>query len=77
MMSPVWIIEGEDTKQQGPGIEGPAAQRRFLDLAAAVRDHEAAVGRREVAARPQDLYLYRRLRQICGTGAPAPAEKRA
>ena len=34
--------------------------------AAAVREHEANVRRREFSVRPQDQHLYRRLRQICG-----------
>jgi hypothetical protein len=63
-MSPVWIIEGDRTRQH-PAPD-PPADRRLSDLAAAIRDHEAAVNRREVSARPQDLSLYRRLRQICG-----------
>jgi hypothetical protein len=42
------------------------AERRFSALAAAVREHEASVRRREYAMRPQDQSLYRRLRQICG-----------
>jgi hypothetical protein len=64
-MSPVWIIEGDRTKEH-PVPDPQAANRRLSDLAAAIRDHEAAVNRREVLARPQDLSLYRRLRQICG-----------
>lgn len=69
-MSPVTIIEGARTGRD-PALDSRALERRFTDLAAAVRDHEAAVNRREIAARPQDLSLYRRLRQICGTGADA------
>jgi hypothetical protein len=42
------------------------AERRFSALAAAVREHEANVRRREYVMRPQDASLYRRLRQICG-----------
>ena len=42
------------------------AERRFSALAAAVREHEANVRRREFQMRPQDQALYRRLRQICG-----------
>jgi hypothetical protein len=64
-MSPVTIIEGDRTKQD-PALDPRVSERRFSDLAAAIRDHEAAVSRREVLARPQDLHLYRRLRQICG-----------
>ncbi len=42
------------------------AERRFSALAAAVREHEANVRRREYSMRPQDQHLYRRLRQILG-----------
>lgn len=42
------------------------AERRFSALAAAVREHEANVRRREHSMRPQDQHLYRRLRQILG-----------
>jgi hypothetical protein len=67
-MSPVTIIEGNRTGRD-PALDGRPSERRFTDLAAAVREHEAAVSGREVVARPQDLSLYRRLRQICGKGA--------
>jgi hypothetical protein len=64
-MSPVWMIEGRD--ERDPVSERNVAERRFAALAAAVRDHEAAVRQREIAGmRPQDVSLYRRLRQICG-----------
>lgn len=64
-MSPVWMIEG--TKNVDPATEQRViAQHRFSALAAAVREHEAMVRRREYAVRPQDNQLYRRLRQICG-----------
>jgi hypothetical protein len=63
-MSPVQIIEG--TRTLDPAIERRLAQRRFSALAAAVREHEANVRRREFQVRPQDQALYRRLRQICG-----------
>ena len=59
-MSPVWMIEGTREKLD------PVAERRFSALAAAVREHEANVRRREFSMRPQDQHLYRRLRQICG-----------
>ncbi len=63
-MSPVQIIEGVRTLD--PVSERRLAERRFSALAAAVRDHEANVRRREFSVRPQDQALYRRLRQICG-----------
>ena len=64
-MSPVWMIEGTREKLDPVG-ERNLAERRFSALAAAVRDHEANVRRREFSMRPQDQDLYRRLRQICG-----------
>jgi hypothetical protein len=63
-MSPVWMIEG-NTKLD-PVSERNRAERRFSSLAAAVREHEANMRRREYSLRPQDAALYRRLRQICG-----------
>ena len=63
-MSPVQIIEGARTLD--PVTERKLAERRFSALAAAVREHEANVRRREFSIRPQDQALYRRLRQICG-----------
>ena len=65
-MSPVWMIEG--SRKLDPVSERNLAERRFSALAAAVREHEATVRRRELMApvRPQDASLYRRLRQICG-----------
>ena len=63
-MSPVQIIEGARTLD--PVSERRVAERRFSALAAAVREHEANVRRREFSVRPQDQALYRRLRQICG-----------
>ena len=63
-MSPVQIIEG--ARKLDPATERRVAQRRFSALAAAVREHEANVRRREFQLRPQDQALYRRLRQICG-----------
>ena len=65
-MSPVQIIEG--TRKLDPTIERRLAERRFSALAAAVREHEANVRRREFQVRPQDQALYRRLRQLCGIG---------
>jgi hypothetical protein len=63
-MSPVQIIEGARTLD--PVSERKLAERRFSALAAAVREHEANVRRREFSIRAQDQALYRRLRQICG-----------
>jgi hypothetical protein len=64
-MSPVQIIEG--ARKLDPVSERNLAERRFAALAAAVREHEANVRRREFRLRPQDQALYRRLRQICGS----------
>ena len=64
-MSPVWMIEG--SQKLDAVSERNLAERRFSALAAAVREHEATVRRRELGLmRPQDASLYRRLRQICG-----------
>jgi hypothetical protein len=63
-MSPVKLIEG--SRKLDPAIERRLAERRFSALAAAVREHEASVRRREYSVRAQDTQLYRRLRQICG-----------
>ena len=64
-MSPVWMIEGTREKLD-PVSERNLAERRLSALAAAVREHEANVRRREFSMRAQDQHLYRRLRQICG-----------
>jgi hypothetical protein len=45
-------------------IQRQVAERRFSALAAAVREHEARATRHTVGARPHDVALYRRLRQI-------------
>jgi hypothetical protein len=63
-MTPVWMIEG--SRELDPISERKLAERRFSALAAAIREHEANVRRREYLIRPQDAQLYRRLRQICG-----------
>ena len=63
-MAPVTMIEGNRTMDAG--THRRVAERRFSALAAAVREHEANVRRREISMRPQDQYLYRRLRQILG-----------
>jgi hypothetical protein len=61
-MTPVWMFEG--AQQLDPAAERNLMQRRFSALAAAVRDHEARVRRQVSGARPCDLALYRRMRQI-------------
>jgi hypothetical protein len=63
-MTPVWMIEG--SQKLDPVSRRRLAERRFSALAAAVREHEASVRRREYSVRSQDTQLYRRLRQICG-----------
>jgi hypothetical protein len=63
-MTPVQILEG--ARKLDPISERNLAERRFSALAAAVREHEASVRRREYSLRAQDARLYRRLRQICG-----------
>ncbi len=63
-MSPVWLIEG--SKRLDPVSERNLAQRRFSSLAAAVLAHEARQRRERDEIRPQDLALYRRLREING-----------
>ena len=72
-MSPIQIIEG--SRKLDPVSERNLAQRRFSALAAAVREHEANVRRREFQMRPQDQALYRRLRQICGLDGTPPADR--
>jgi hypothetical protein len=82
MMSPVWMIEGgaaapadgEATNHHGlswavtadGSARGDSAERRLAALAAAIRDHESRRRHQAVPARPEDLALYRRLRQVCG-----------
>jgi len=56
----------EGKRELDPVSQRNMAERRFSALAAAVREHEAAVRRREYGMRSQDANLYRRLRQICG-----------
>jgi hypothetical protein len=58
------MVEG--LRKLDPVSERNVAERRFAALAAAVREHEASVRRREYAVRASDQSLYRRLRQICG-----------
>jgi hypothetical protein len=48
-------------------LSKPSAERRFAELAAAVREHEQALRRSTpLGRRAPDENLYRRLRQICG-----------
>jgi hypothetical protein len=63
-MTPITLVEG--TRKLDPVSERNLAERRFSALASAVREHEAAVRRREFTMRSSDQALYRRLRQICG-----------
>lgn len=76
-MSPVWLIEGgaaiaeAEIPTDQPGANGQprfpsTGDERLSALAAAVRDHESRGRHLAIPARPQDLVLYRRLRQICG-----------
>jgi hypothetical protein len=63
-VSPVTMIEG--SRKLDPVSERNLAERRFSALAAAVREHEANMRRREFSVRASDQTLYRRLRQING-----------
>ena len=64
-MTPIWMFDG--TRELDPVAQRRLVERRFSALAAAVRDHEARVRRHDSGrARPSDLALYRRLRQILG-----------
>ena len=78
-MSPVWMIEGGATAADGLDEDVKAGARdrgharfpkstdqRLTALAAAVRDHESRSRHNAMPARPEDMALYRRLRQICG-----------
>jgi len=48
-------------------VQQRIADRRFTALAAAVREHEARASGQTTGARPHDVALYRRLRQIIAT----------
>ena len=76
-MSPVWLIEGgaamaeaevplDDATANGQARFPSTADQRLSALAAAIRDHESRGRHYAMPARPQDMVLYRRLRQICG-----------
>lgn len=62
------IPEGQDSDRD--------AERRLLELVAAVRDHEAASRRAIPSSRGRDERLYRRLRQINGERAGASRRPR-
>ena len=72
-MSPVWLIEGgaamaeAEAPSEEPQPRFPSsADQRLSALAAAIRDHESRGRHSAMPARPQDMLLYRRLRQVCG-----------
>ncbi len=70
---PISFFEGVPEDQQSDRD----AERRLLELVAAVRDHEAASRRARPASRPRDERLYRRLRQISGERTRTPGRSRA
>ena len=72
-MSPVWLIEGgaamaeAEVPSADPQPRLPSsADQRLSALAAAIREHESRGRHSAMPARPQDMLLYRRLRQVCG-----------
>jgi hypothetical protein len=65
-MSPMTLVDGSDRQETRLAQERDHAQRRLMDLAAAIREHEQTLRSRPVALRAPDDHLYRRLRQICG-----------
>jgi hypothetical protein len=52
---------------EGHGVIAGLDRRRLLELAGAIRAHEARVRGQVASPRPHDLALYRRLRQIGGS----------
>ncbi len=60
------------TRRRDPVIERRLAERRFLELADAVREHEASLGRPQHGRRREDGRLYQRLRQINGEPPARP-----
>jgi hypothetical protein len=62
-LSPVWISEG-GARSPDPAAERDLAERKLSALAEAVKEHEDGVRRERPDARPQDLQLYDRLREI-------------
>jgi hypothetical protein len=65
-MSPMTLVDGRDRPETRLVQERDVAQRRLIELAAAIREHEQTLRSRPVALRAPDDHLYRRLRQICG-----------
>jgi hypothetical protein len=63
-MSPVWIIEGGARSADPVLAERDLAERKLSALADAVKEHEDGVRRERPDARPQDVQLYDRLREI-------------
>jgi hypothetical protein len=70
---PISFYEGIPVDQSDE-VTRRIMERRFYELAAAVRDHEASARRSSPMSGPRDQRLYRRLRQICGE--PATGEHR-
>ena len=71
-MTPMTLVDGNDQLETRIARERDAAQRRLIDLAAAIREHEQKLRRsRPMGMRAPDDRLYRRLRQICGEAEPA------
>jgi hypothetical protein len=70
---PISFFEGIPEDQRAE-VTRRNMERRFIALAAAVRDHEASARRTTPASKPRDERLYRRLRQICGE--PPTGEQR-
>ncbi len=73
------MIEGGAAPADGIGVDAEegsgdtqktrfprSTDQRLSALAAAIRDHESRARHHALPARPEDLALYRRLRQICG-----------
>jgi hypothetical protein len=50
-------------------VQRELQERRFLALAAAIREHEARAAVHLVRERPHDQALYQRLRQLSGQGS--------
>jgi hypothetical protein len=65
-MNPMTLLDGSDRPETRLAQERDVAQRRLIELAAAIREHEQALRSRPLAVRGPDDHLYRRLRQICG-----------
>jgi hypothetical protein len=59
-------LAGTADLDNDPISDRNVAERRLAALAAAIRDHESRKRHTAVPARPEDLVLYRRLRQVCG-----------